>query len=204
MKLKEGVTEVYGKFIRKYKIPKRYIDDLNEKYEKAKAHLTSFGPHLAGHIESELNVTPILEKAKAFKVITKCMDDYINKKIEYNLLGRGSKHLEIISCWINDMKEHEYNPPHTHHNLTGYSVVLFLKVPTFLPTASLPHKFKDGQIAFIGIDGSGSSWKIPKVGDFYIFQADHQHFVMPFKTEKPTDVRRSMSFNFIIKPPIKK
>ena len=37
----------------------------------------------------------------------------------------------------------------------------------------------------------------PKVGDFYIFRADHQHCVMPFKTKKPGAIRRSMSFNFI-------
>ena len=39
----------------------------------------------------------------------------------------------------------------------------------------------------------------PKVGDFYIFSASHQHCVMPFKTKKLKEVRRSMSFNFIVK-----
>jgi hypothetical protein len=195
-------TIVFGKIIIKYRIPK-YIDDFNEKYERVKSHLDSYGPKLAGRIDSELDLLPIFEKTEAFKEITKCMDDYINKQIKYDLIPPGNKHLEILSCWMNDMKEYEYNPPHTHHDLTGYSVVLFLKVPTFVPTASLPHKFRDGQIGFIGIDGKGTAWKIPKVGDFYIFQADHQHCVMPFKTKKPTDIRRSMSFNFIIKNPEK-
>ena len=132
------------------------------------------------------------------------MNDYINKKIKHGLLLPGDKHLEILSCWINDMKEREYNPPHTHHNSTGYSVVLFLKIPTFIPTTSLPHKNKDGKIGFIGVDGRGTDWYIPRVGDFYIFQADHQHCVMPFKTKTPDEIRRSMSFNFIIKDPSNK
>ena len=44
----------------------------------------------------------------------------------------------------------------------------------------------------------------PKVGDFYIFQADHQHSVMPFKTKEPGKIRRSMSFNFLATPHEKK
>ena len=36
-----------------------------------------------------------------------------------------------------------------------------------------------------------------EVNDFYVFKADHQHAVMPFKTKVKGDIRRSMSFNFI-------
>jgi len=46
-------------------------------------------------------------------------------------------------------------------------------------------------------EGEGSHYLDPEVGDFYIFNANHQHFVMPFKTKKPKEIRRSMSFNFI-------
>ena len=67
------------------------------------------------------------------------------------------------------------------------------------------NKFKDGKLCFI--DGpSTSDYNTPRVGDIYIFQADHQHCVMPFKTKNPNEIRRSMSFNFqsIDKPPQEK
>ena len=96
------------------------------------------------------------------------------------------------------MKPGEYNPPHTHHNLHGYSCVLFLKVPEFINDAKDPHKFKDGQLGFVGVDGVGTTWISPKVGEFYIFHASHQHCVMPFKTVN-NGIRSTMSFNFIFK-----
>ena len=92
----------------------------------------------------------------------------------------------------------EYNPPHTHHDGNGFSTVLFLKIPKFINDAKDPHKFKDGLLTFI--HGNGAIQDLtPTVGDFYIFQADHMHCVNPFKTKNPNDIRRSMSFNFIIK-----
>ena len=98
---------------------------------------------------------------------------------------------------INDMQPHEYNPPHTHHDLTGWSTVLFLKVPNFINDVKHPHKFKDGKLGFFSRDTHCDFYDC-KVGDFYIFEASHQHFVMPYKTNDVDPVRRSMSFNFII------
>ena len=54
------------------------------------------------------------------------------------------------------------------------------------------------------MDGVNGTWVEPEVGDFYIFQADHQHCVMPFKTKEPGKIRRSMSFNFLTTPHEKK
>ena len=72
-------------------------------------------------------------------------------------------------------------------------------MPEFLDDTKDPHKFRDGQLGFIDPDGVGTRWVEPKVGDLYIFEARHQHCVMPFKTKIPGEIRRSMSFNFIIK-----
>ena len=124
------------------------------------------------------------------------MNDYI-ETLEKIDLYKGDKKLQILSCWINDMREGEYNPPHTHHDNTGWSSVMFLKVPEFINDAKDPHKFKDGQLGFTGIDGTSCTWFEPEVGHFYIFEAQHQHCVMPFKTKIKGEVRRSMSFNFI-------
>jgi hypothetical protein len=38
----------------------------------------------------------------------------------------------------------------------------------------------------------------PVVGDFYVFDAKHQHLVLPFITKYPDEIRRSMSFNYEI------
>ena len=127
------------------------------------------------------------------------MGDYLKILNQVGLIDDSHKNLDIISCWINDMKEGEYNPPHTHHNLTGWSTVLFLKVPEFINDVTNPHKFKDGHIGFISHDAIATEWVRPKPGDFYIFEARHQHCVMPFKTKIKGEIRRSMSFNFIIK-----
>jgi hypothetical protein len=191
-------TTVFGRMIKRYDIPLEAIDDLNNKYEKHKEKLNSFGPRLAGRINSEKEITHLMRETKVSKYIVDCMNDYVETLEKVNLFS-GNKELEILSCWINDMVEGEYNPPHTHHDNTGYSSVMFLKVPEFINDVKDPHKFKDGQLGFTGVDGISCTWMIPKVGHFYIFEAHHNHCVMPFKTKVKGEIRRSMSFNFIQK-----
>ena len=188
---------IFGRIVKRYKMSMKDIDDLNEKYENVKKQLGSYGTRLAGRLKSELNFTTILEKTSSFKEITKHVLDYQKTCVTYKIL-KDTYNLDIQSCWVNDMKEGEYNPPHIHHNATGWSSALFLKVPEFINDAKDPHK-----LGFIGVDGTTSFYVEPKVGDFYIFEARHQHFVMPFKTKIKGAVRRSMSFNFVateIKP----
>lgn len=191
-------TRVFGRVVKKYKLPLKGIKDLNNKYEEAKSKLGSFGHRLAGRLHSELEFTHILQSTEVYETITKCMLDYFKNLTSFGMFT-GPVNLEIVSCWINDMTEGEYNPPHTHHDLTGWSTVLFLKVPEFINDAKDPHKFKDGYIGFITVDGIGADWLSLHVGDFYVFEAKHQHCVMPFKTKIKGEIRRSMSFNFTIK-----
>jgi hypothetical protein len=190
-------TRVFGKIVKQYKVPINEIKDLNNRYEEVKKDLKSFGSKLAGRLDSELQFTKILESTEAYSTIVKCIDDYITDSVKFEILDQGGP-LEILSCWINDMKPGEYNPPHTHHNLSGYSTVLFLKVPEFINDVKDPHKFKDGQLGLVGVDGVGTTWIEPEIGDFFIFHASHQHCVMPFKSVN-NEIRRSMSFNFIFK-----
>ena len=192
-------TQIFGRIVKRYDLPLDAIDDLNNKYEEHKKDLASFGPRLAGRLDSELEFTHMIAKTKISKYIVDCMNDYI-ETLEKTGLYEGPKKLEILSCWINDMKEGEYNPPHTHHDRTGWSTVLFLKVPEFVDDTKDPHKFKDGKLGFIWPDGVACHWMDPQVGHFYIFEARHSHCVMPFKTKVKGAVRRSMSFNFIEQP----
>jgi len=174
------------------------IDDLNNKYEEHRKELASMGPRLAGRLDSEREFTHHISKTTIAKHIVDCMNDYIETLEKINLF-KGTKELEILSCWINDMKEGEYNPPHTHHDNTGWSSVMFLKVPEFINDVKDPHKFRDGQLGFTDVNGTNMTWMEPEVGHFYIFEAAHQHCVMPFKTKIKGEIRRSMSFNFIQK-----
>lgn len=191
-------TNVFGRIVKRYDMPLEAIDDLNIKYEKHRKELKSFGPRLAGRLDSEKEFTHYIGETEISKHIVDCMNDYIETLDKVNLF-KGSKELEILSCWINDMKEGEYNPPHTHHDNTGWSSVMFLKIPEFINDVKDPHKFKDGLLGFTDVDGSHTTWMEPEVGHFYIFEARHQHCVMPFKTKIKGEIRRSMSFNFIQK-----
>ena len=196
-------TTMFGRMVKCYNLPLDEVADLNTKYETAKEKLNSFGHRLAGRLESELEFTQLLQSTNIFKKITDCMLDYVDtcEKVSlYNFnFNTGSRNLDIISCWINDMKEGEYNPPHTHHDNTGWSSVMFLKIPEFVNDVKDPHKYKDGFLGFTDVNGTNMTWMEPEVGHFYIFEAAHQHCVMPFKTKIKGEIRRSMSFNFIQK-----
>ena len=50
-------TYTFGRVIKRYDIPLDLIKDLNEKYEEHKKNLNSFGPRLAGRLDSELEFT---------------------------------------------------------------------------------------------------------------------------------------------------
>ena len=194
----EAQTNVFGRVVKRYDMSLDDINDLNNKYEAHRKELKSFGPRLAGRLDSEREFTHHIGQTKIAKHIVDCMEDYIETLDKINLF-KGTKELEILSCWINDMKEGEYNPPHTHHDNTGWSSVLFLKIPEFINDVKDPHKFRDGQLGFTSVDGTNMTWMEPKAGHFYIFEARHQHCVMPFKTKIKGEIRRSMSFNFIQK-----
>ena len=192
---------VFGKILCKYKIEKDLINDVNEKYEnalKSTNSLLSHGKNLAGRIDSELDILPILQSCKIFKRITECMSDYIDRCVEHGTCEPGPHNLNILSCWVNDMKPGEYNPVHTHNENNGYSSNLYLKVPEFINDVTEPHKFKDGKITFIHPTSTSSESFTPEPGDFYIFQADHMHCVYPYKTNDQDNIRRSMPINFVI------
>ena len=191
-------TTAFGRIVKRYDMSLDDIDDLNNKYEEHRKELASMGPRLAGRLDSEREFTHLISKTTIAKHIVDCMNDYVETMEKINLF-KGIKKLEILSCWINDMKEGEYNPPHTHHDNTGWSSVMFLKVPEFINDVKDPHKFRDGQLGFTDVDGTNMAWMEPEVGHFYIFEARHQHCVMPFKTKIKGEIRRSMSFNFIQK-----
>jgi hypothetical protein len=189
-------TIVSGRIIKKYKIPLNQVEELNKKYEDNKHSLESKGAKLAGRLDSELESTKVIQSLPIFETIKKCMNEYMISLNHFSLTPKPMYNLKIITMWINDMQPHEYNPIHTHHDGTGWSTVMFLKVPNFINDAKHKHKFRDGALGFIFPENKTMFYE-PSVGDFYIFEASHQHFVLPYKTNDSDPTRRSMSFNFI-------
>ena len=191
---------VDGRIISQYSISLEHVKNLNMIFDKEKDKLSSYGSRLAGRLETELSITDILQSSTIYPFLTECMFAHITKLQQHNCTSIVDPYnLNIISAWINDMKEGEYNPPHTHHNGTGFSVVLFLNIPEYINDVKDPHKFHDGQLGFGGFENQ-KIWIEPEVGDFFIFNANHTHYVMPFKVKTKGETRRSMSFNFIATP----
>ena len=91
-------TYTFGRIIKRYNIPLDLIKDLNKRYEDHKKSLNSFGPRLAGRLDSELEFTQKIIECKISATIVDCMNDYI-ESLEKNNIFIGSKKLQILSCW---------------------------------------------------------------------------------------------------------
>ena len=54
-------------------------------------------------------------------------NDYYNVHVSKN---RPPPEFVLKEMWVNYQKQHEFNPPHIHNGGTGYSFVIFMKIPT--------------------------------------------------------------------------
>ena len=102
-------TIVDGQIIKKYQVPIDMIDELNKEYEKNKRSLHSDSEHLAGRLDTELSILSFLPKLKIFNKINFFIQDYMMSLNNFGLLSKPQIKTHIKSCWINDMKEGEYN-----------------------------------------------------------------------------------------------
>ena len=107
--------------------------------------------------------------------------------------------MHLNSCWVNEMKEHEYNPIHVHQGTlyTGLSSVMILKLPeSYGVEYSASDKPMNGRLQILG-NSSGQFCNAdysPNVQerDFYIFPYDVRHSVNPFNGPGK---RRTLSCN---------
>jgi hypothetical protein len=115
-----------------------------------------------------------------------------NKIRDYNL--------HLNSIWVNEMKQHEYNPAHIHRGMlfTGLSSVMILKLPsTFGREYSASDVQQNGRLQILGAS-NGQFAKIDyqppmDLRDFYIFPYDMRHTVYPFNGTD--EVRRTLAAN---------
>ena len=173
---------------------------------KDKKYRESGNEKLAGEIEEEWAVDPILLTNISFKnCVEQLCWEYLKvlvsqhpKRRSFRLLSDGIENIEILSSWFNNQKDNEYNPVHFHSGI--FSGVLYLKIPEYLPARK--NEYLDGSICFVGNTSSSDDLFttslfsiLPKVGDIFLFSSSLRHQVYPFRTKDGKGIRRSMSFN---------
>jgi len=171
----------------------------------------SHGEYLAGQIENEVRVEHnLLEQSGAMGFFMGAVRQFIiTCKCQMmpgfeQAIQKEEWLIQMLTMWIVSQQSNEYNPLHIHTECT-ISSVMYLKVPKILSTRKEHRPADDGSILFAtnasrDVDFSVPNIAIPpQVGDFYIFGAQQQHQVYPYRCkEGQEDVeRRSISFNAI-------
>ena len=193
-----------GQSVLKYQVPLEIYNIINDTYEKRKHKLYPANKQLVGKIENEHSL--FFDGAPNNKMqphrhlpdnVMKWFWQIFKHYLDWNNIQYFNMHLN--SCWINEMKEHEYNPIHIHQGTlyTGLSSVMILKLPqqtgVEYSAADTP---TNGRLQILG-NSSGqfcNSDYAPetKEREFYVFPYDLRHSVYPFNGP---GLRRTLSFN---------
>ena len=193
-----------GEIILRFKMPKTFIDEINNIFDEKEKTTVDWSTQLAGKIKKEKLVNNLLnDNLKG--TFQMCFQEYMKRC--GSVLWKTHQ-LSLDNAWINDMYAGEYNPAHFHaskNSLVGLSSVLFLKTPDTYGEEIINHDSpSNGHLEFIG--GQQHSLAIsqfrlnPTVGDFFVFPYTLVHGVYPFSG---TDqVRRTLSYNCDILPKI--
>ena len=170
----------------------------------------SAGDLLVGQIEKELIIEQdILSKtgvmnfflgaARHFVALCKCQ--MLPDTIEAIELEEWEAQIDTPP-WIVSQQPGEYNPMHTHGKCT-ISSVMYLKIPKMLPPIKEHRSTDDGSILFVSNASRDNDFSVPNIvippaaGDFFIFGAQQQHAVYPYRCEEGDPERRSISFNAV-------
>ena len=193
-----------GQSVLKYQVPLEIYNIINDTYEKRKHKLYPANKQLVGKIENEHSL--FFDGAPNNKMqphrhlpdnVMKWFWQIFKHYLDWNNIQYFNMHLN--SCWINEMKEHEYNPIHIHQGTlyTGLSSFMILKLPqqtgVEYSAADTP---TNGRLQILG-NSSGqfcTSDYAPetKEREFYVFPYDLRHSVYPFNGP---GLRRTLSFN---------
>jgi len=182
-----------GQKILKFNVPKDIIDTINNSYKNN--ILPEHNQYLAGKIKNQHRITEYLpDTIKDY--FTGCFQLYL---LENSFVQLPFK-VKLLDAWINEMKEHEYNPMHTHRGMSyiGLSSVLCLKIPnTYGKEYSTEHSPCNGVLDIIGNNSGMFAYNQYRhklvVGDLFVFPYDITHGVYPFHSTVET--RRTMSYN---------
>ena len=197
-----------GQSILKYQVPFDIYVTINQIYESKFKELKPANQQLVGKIQDEHSLFydgKDQSKMQSHNLlpltILKWFEECYRHYLDWNKIKDYQIHLNSI--WVNEMKEHEYNPVHVHQgNLsTGLSSVMVLKLPqSFGVEYSSSESPQNGKLQILG-SASGQFSKIdyqPEVvpRDFYIFPYDMRHCVYPFNGQ---GLRRTLAANCDVK-----
>jgi len=193
-----------GQSVLRYEVPLDIYNTINYIYENKYSELPFANKQLVGKIKKENSLfydgkdqtkmqTHNLLPASVLTWFTDCYRHYL----DWNKIKEYSIHLNSI--WINEMKEHEYNPIHIHQGelFSGLSSVMILKLPeSYGIEYSSNNMPQNGRLQILG-SVSGQFAKIDyqpetKIRDFYIFPYDMRHTVYPFNGQ---GLRRTLAAN---------
>ena len=194
-----------GQSILKYQVPLDIFSAINNIYESNIYRLERANQQLVGKIQHEYSLFyhgADQSKMKNHNLLPRNVTDYFVKMFKHYLAFNKIKDydMHINSIWVNEMKEHEYNPAHVHRGMlfTGLSSVMILKLPsTFGKEYSAEQTPQNGRLQILGA-ANGQFAKIDyqppmELRDFYIFPYDMRHCVYPFNGTDET--RRTLAAN---------
>ena len=194
-----------GQSVLKYQVPLDIFTTINQIYEQNYNNLYPANKQLVGKIENEHSLFyngKDESKMKNHNKLSLNVTDYFltifKHYLAFNKIREYDLHLNSI--WVNEMKQHEYNPAHVHRGMlfTGLSSVMILKLPsTYGREYSAEHVQQNGRLQILGA-ANGQFAKIDyqppmNIRDFYIFPYDMRHVVYPFNGT--TETRRTLAAN---------
>jgi hypothetical protein len=181
-----------GQSVLKYQVPLDVYNTINHIYESNFQNLRPANQQLVGKIQNEHSLFYNGEdqsKMQRHNLLPQNVLQWFEQQFRHYLDWNKIKQykLHFNSVWINQMKEHEYNPVHVHQGtlFTGLSSVMILKLPqSYGVEYSSVHQPQNGRLQILG-SASGQFAHIDyqpdiKERDFYIFPYDMRHCVYPF------------------------
>jgi len=193
-----------GQSVLRYQVPLDVYNIINDIYVKRRNELYPANKQLVGKIKNEHSL--FFDGAPNNKMqphrhlpdnVMQWFWEKFQHYLNWNKINEYKMHLNSI--WINEMKEHEYNPVHIHQGTlhTGLSSVMILKLPEQTGIEySAEDRPMNGSLQILG-NSSGqfcNSDYGPKLKerDFYVFPYDIRHCVYPFNGP---GFRRTLSCN---------
>jgi len=172
---------------------------------------TDAAPGLAGHIEKEYDISPIVNEyleTLVMPVANQYIESYPNYLKKFNILSAPLK-LYLHNSWVNFQKKYEFQPLHNHNGV--FSFVIWMQIPynseieKSQPWAVRSNCPCPGEFEIFCLDTTGGlrSEKIPVdkryENHILFFPSAMYHAVYPFYTSD--DYRISISGNIKLKVP---
>ena len=194
-----------GQSILRYEVPLDIFSTINSLYERNRSTLDPANKQLVGKIQNEHSLfyggkdeSKMKNHNKLTSDVIKYFMDMFRHYLNWNKIREYDLHLNSI--WVNEMKEHEYNPVHIHRGtlFTGLSSVMIWSLPsTYGKEYSNEEVPQNGKLQILG-SASGQFAKIDfqpdlKLRYFFIFPYDMRHCVYPFNSTNET--RRTLAAN---------